>query len=123
MNLYYKISENDNYNTVKDVLISYFKISHRLLIKLKNVQAIFLNNSYVSVNTKVTIGDVIEVSCDYDEDNSNIVPLNMKLDMAQEMVNTLKHILKRRTNEEYYNFQLSNMGNKDRDKDRLEGAF
>jgi hypothetical protein len=43
--------------------------------------------------------------------------------MAQEMVNTLKHILKRRTNEEYYNFQMSNMGNKDRDKDRLEGAF
>lgn len=49
--------------------------------------------------------------------------LSMKLDMAQEMVSTLKHILKRRTNEEYYNFQLSNMGNKDRDKDRLEGAF
>ena len=49
--------------------------------------------------------------------------LSMKLDMAQEMVSTLKHILKRRTNEEYYNFQLSNMGNRDSNKDRLEGAF
>ena len=49
--------------------------------------------------------------------------LSMKLDMAQEMVSTLKHILKRTTNEEYYNFQLSNMGNRDTNKDRLEGAF
>lgn len=84
MNLYYKISENDNYNTVKDILISYFKISHRLLIKLKNVQAIFLNSSLVSVNSKVNVGDVIEVSFDYEEDNSNIVPLNMKLDIIYE---------------------------------------
>lgn len=49
--------------------------------------------------------------------------LKMKVEMAQEMVSTLKNILKRRMNEEYYNFQLSNNFNKDRDKDRLEGAF
>jgi len=84
MNLYYKISENDNYKTVKDVLISYFKISHRLLIKLKNLKCIFSNNSPVNINQKINIGDIIEVNFNYDEDNSNIIPLKMELDIIYE---------------------------------------
>lgn len=35
--------------------------------------------------------------------------LRIKYDAAQEMVTTLKNILKRRVNEEYINYQLSNM--------------
>ena len=35
--------------------------------------------------------------------------LQMKIDFASEMVSTLKHILKRRVQEEYMNFTLSNM--------------
>ena len=37
--------------------------------------------------------------------------LQMKIDFASEMVSTLKHILKRRVQEEYMNFTLSNMKN------------
>lgn len=35
--------------------------------------------------------------------------LKMKVDMAMEMVSTLKHILKRRAQEEYMNFSVSSM--------------
>lgn len=35
--------------------------------------------------------------------------LKMKVDMAMEMISTLKHILKRRTQEEYANFSVSNL--------------
>lgn len=84
MNLYYKISEIDNYKTLKDVLISYFNISHRLLVKIKNLNCIFLNNSLASVNQNVSTGDIVEIKFNYDEDNSNIVPSKMELDIIYE---------------------------------------
>ena len=82
MELYYKV--DTNYKTVKDVLSAYFHISHRLLIKLKNTNNIFLNNSPTSVNSTVTIGDCVCVKLDYAEDNSNLIPIKMNLDILYE---------------------------------------
>lgn len=84
MNLYYKISKNDNYKTVKDVLTSHFNISHRLLIKIKKLDCIFLNNSLTTVNQPVCSNDIIEVCFNYEEDNSNIVPSKMDLNIIYE---------------------------------------
>lgn len=81
MKLYYK---NDKYKTVKEVLITHLHISHRLLVKLKNTKNIFLNNFPTSVSEKVNIGDIICVNLDYIEDNSNIVPTKINLDIIYE---------------------------------------
>ena len=84
MNLYYNISEKDNYKTVKDVLTSHFNISHRLLIKIKKLDCIFLNNSLTTVNKPVYNNDIVEVCFNYEEDNSNILPLKMDLNIIYE---------------------------------------
>lgn len=83
MQLIYKI-ENKKYKTVKDILISKFHISHRLLIKLKNSNNIFLNSFPCTVSKEIYIGDIICVNLNYSEDNSNIVPIKMDLDILYE---------------------------------------
>ena len=83
MNLSYIVIDN-KYNTVKNVLLSHFYISNRLLTKLKSENAIFLNSIPVFVNVKLNIGDTINVSLDYKEDNSNIVPTKMDLNIIYE---------------------------------------
>lgn len=84
MELFYKISEYDNYINVKQILKEYFNISDRLLLKLKNKQCIFLNNDRTYVNHIVQPNDVISFKLDYEEDNSNIVPTKMNLDILYE---------------------------------------
>ena len=83
MILTYIVKEN-HYNTVKEVLISYFKVSHRLLTKLKNKNAIFLNNIPCFVNEKIHNGDIINVNLNYNEENENIIPTKFKLDILKE---------------------------------------
>lgn len=84
MKLEYIVKANDNYKIVKDVLISNFKVSHRLLITLKKENSIFLNNSPTFIYKIIKPGDKISISFDYEEDNSNIVPKKMNLDIIYE---------------------------------------
>lgn len=84
MKLEYIVSNNDNNKNVKDVLLSYFQISHRLLITLKKENAIFLNSSPTFVYHKVNIGDKVSVSFSYEEDNSNIIPKKLPLNIIYE---------------------------------------
>lgn len=84
MNLEYFVTNNYNGKTIKDVLLSCLNISHRLLITLKRENAIFLNSLPAFVYQTVCAGDVICVSLDYDEDNSNIVSKQMPLDIVYE---------------------------------------
>ncbi len=64
MRLEYVILKN-NYLTVKQVLKEYFKISDRLLLKLKQNQKIFLNNKKVFVNQKVNLNDTVLIDLDF----------------------------------------------------------
>lgn len=84
MELNYTISEADNYINVKQVLKELFGISDRLLLKLKNHQLIFLNECEVYVNHPVSVNDNIKVKIDFEEDNSNVVPYKMDLDIIYE---------------------------------------
>jgi len=84
MELSYIATDKDNDKTIKDILISYFKISHRLLITLKKNNCIYLNNSSSFIYQKVKQGDLITVSFNYEEDNSNIVPKEIPLDIIYE---------------------------------------
>ena len=73
MQLDYIVTKNDKNKTVKDILLSKLHISHRLLTKLKKENCIFLNNSPIFVDKKVTLNDTVTANFDYEEDNSNIV--------------------------------------------------
>lgn len=83
MKLIYEVRDN-KYKNVKDVILNYFYISHRLLTKLKSLNCIFLNSNTTFVNTKINIGDIVSISFDYEEDNSNIIAKNMNLDILFE---------------------------------------
>lgn len=84
MKLSYTIQPNDHYENVKDVLKGYFGVSDRLLLKLKNNKKIYKNNKIVAVYEEVSPGDSIYFLLDFIEDNSNIVPTYMDLDILYE---------------------------------------
>ena len=84
MVLEYKIEENDNYVNLKDLLKNYFQVSDRLLIKLKHEQKIFVNDTKAYVDMPLNLGDIISIYIDFIEDNSNIVPTYMPLDIVYE---------------------------------------
>lgn len=83
MTLTYRVSNNNLIN-LKELLKSHFQISDRLLAKLKNAQKIFINGEKVSVRASLKTGDLVEVNLDFLENNSNIVPTKMKLDILFE---------------------------------------
>ena len=78
------IVKDDTYLTVKEVIKAYFNISDRLLLKLKKTDNILLNNNPTFVDKKITFGDEVKVIIDFDEDNSNVVPTKMNLDILFE---------------------------------------
>ena len=79
MNLKYTIKENEHFDNLKEVLKIKFEISDKLLIKLKKKNLIFLNNSIANIKSPVNSNDIVEISFDYDEDNTNVVPTKMDL--------------------------------------------
>ena len=84
MNLSYKISDNDNFVNVLQVLKEHFLLSDRLITKLKKYKKIYLNSKETYTKQKVISGDVVSFILDFDEDNSNIVPSNIPLDIIYE---------------------------------------
>ena len=84
MKLEYIVTNNDSNKEIKDILLSHFKVSHRLLVTLKKENSIFLNDEPSFVYKKVINGDKVTISFDYKEDNSNIVSKEMPLDIVFE---------------------------------------
>ena len=86
MNLIYTVQKSEVNFNIKDLLVKVFSISNRLYLKLlrnnciKLNDSIYLKGNFVSLNEN----DVIEIDFDYDEDNSNIVPRQMSLDIVFE---------------------------------------
>ena len=83
MNLLYIVKDN-KYVNIKHVLKEEFNMSDRLILKLKTNQKIKLNNEITYINHPVDVDDVISISIDFEEDNSNIVPVKMDLDILYE---------------------------------------
>lgn len=82
MELKYIVKDEVN---IRQVLKERFGISDNLLTKLKKSQKIFLNdcnNIYLDMN--VNSEDLIIVNLDFEEDNSNIIPTKMDLDILYE---------------------------------------
>lgn len=82
MNLKYIVEKEFN---IRQVLRGKFGVSARLLTKLKKNKQIFLNgNNNIFLDKQVKSGDIIEFSLDFDEDNSNIFPSEMDLNILYE---------------------------------------
>ena len=84
MELKYIVKENGKNKTVKQILKNEFKISNRLILKLKNNNKIFVNNKNEWIDYCVSSNDVITVNLDFIEDNSNIIPTKMSLNIIYE---------------------------------------
>lgn len=81
--LIYKNTDN-KYKNIKEIAKEYFKISDRLLIKLKKNNRIFLNNNSVYITSAININDVISFDINFDEESENIVSKNIDLDIIFE---------------------------------------
>ena len=85
MKLEYTVKQNDNYTNLKELLKAYFNISDRLLLKLKKSSCILVNSSSpLHISQDLKPGDYVQVVLDFEEDNSNIVPMQMNLDIIYE---------------------------------------
>jgi 23S rRNA pseudouridine1911/1915/1917 synthase len=78
------IVDKDNLNIKLRDVLSYFHISHRLLITLKNENAILVNGETTYIDKYLKLNDKININFDYEEDNSNIVPTKIDLDIVYE---------------------------------------
>ena len=78
------VNNENKYDTINDVLINEFQFSNRLMTKsIKNKQ-VFLNNTLCDTRNKIGNSDEITVDLSMQEDNSNIVPTEMNLNIIYE---------------------------------------
>lgn len=82
MVLEYKVTENNK--TINEIIRNEFNLSSRLFYKLIHNREIYLNSAPVDTRQIAKIGDIITIDLNYDEDNSNIVPLKMELNIIYE---------------------------------------
>lgn len=74
----------NKYSNIKEVLKAEFSMSDGLLLKLKRLDKIYLNGKNASVNQNISKNDLVECYLDYDEDNSNIIPTEMPINIVYE---------------------------------------
>ncbi len=70
--------------SINEILSTNLNVSSRLLYKLIKNKKIFLNESNVDTRYIAKAGDVILLDLNYEENNSNIVPSKMDLDIIYE---------------------------------------
>ena len=86
MNLKYIITKNDLDLSIKDILKNNFNISTRLYQKLLRHSSITINGIvyYEKTPIELHINDTIDINLNYEENNSNIVPTQMALNIVFE---------------------------------------
>lgn len=82
MEINYKIKNSTQ--TINSILQNKLHISSRLLYKLIKLNKIQLNHQPCDTRKAGTLGDTITINFDYEEDNSNIVPTEMDLNIIFE---------------------------------------
>lgn len=84
MELKYIIKENDKNKTINEILLTKLSLSTRLLTKLIKNKNIYINGNIIDTRNTVTSRDIILLDFNYKEDNSNVVPTKMNLDIIYE---------------------------------------
>lgn len=74
----------NNQFTINQILQNELQISSRLLYKLIRLKRIFLNGELCDTRKKVLKDDVISIDFKYKEDNSNIIPTRIDLNIIYE---------------------------------------
>ena len=82
MQLKYIVKNNEL--NINQILQNEINISSRLLYKLIKNKRILLNDNICDTRNHANAGDVLIVDFDYEEDNSNILPTKMNLDIVYE---------------------------------------
>lgn len=82
MEINYEIKNNTQ--TINSILQNELKVSSRLLYKLIKLNKIGLNHKPCDTRKTGNLEDTITVNFDYEEDNSNIVPTKMDLNIIFE---------------------------------------
>lgn len=82
MKLFYKVNKENQ--TINYILKNELDISAKLFTKLLQKKCIFCNGKICDTRNAVNIGDVIEIDFNYEEDNSNIIPKKMNLNIKYE---------------------------------------
>ena len=83
MKLDYIVKDNRYFN-IQQILKEEFNMSSRLILKLKSYKRIILNDEVTYIDKEVRLNDVLELNLDFEEDNSNIVPKKINLDIIYE---------------------------------------
>ena len=86
MEIKYCITVNDKnkYENIHSLLKNELHISNRLLTKLIEEKCIKLNDSICDTRNSFEINDILIINFDYPEDNANVVPTKMDLDIIYE---------------------------------------
>lgn len=84
MELKYVVEDLSTYQNINQILTNHFKISTRLLNKLIKNHLIYKNSAIADTRESISIGDIITINLNYNEDNSNIIPTKMTLDIIYE---------------------------------------
>ena len=76
----------NNEKNVRDILINYFQFSNRFCLYLKVNNKIYLNDNNMNIylDKTVKVGDKISIDLNDEEENSNIVPKDIPLDILYE---------------------------------------
>ncbi len=84
MKLEYQTQKKDENKTVNQIITQQFNLSTRLLTKLIRMKKIKVNNKIVNTKNTITAYNTITIDLNTEEDNSNIIPTQMKLDILYE---------------------------------------
>lgn len=84
MELKYIIKNEDSNLTINQILQSKLHISNRLRQQLIKEHLIFCNDNLCDTRNIANLSDVIKINFDNEEDNSNIVPTKIDLDILFE---------------------------------------
>lgn len=83
MYLEYKVIDN-KYTNINQILKQEFKLSAKLMHKVISNKFVLLNNIPIDTRTIPNNGDIIKVDLNYKEENDNIVPTKMELNILYE---------------------------------------
>ena len=86
MELLYYINDTDKnkYENIHSLLKNELHISNRLLTKLIERNDILLNGSICDTRNSFKVNDILVVNFDYPENNSNVIPTKMNLEIIYE---------------------------------------
>lgn len=84
MKLEYKVDEKIKYTNIRQVLVNEFKLSDRLILRLKRANQIYLNNTPTHIHHELCVNDIISVNMAFEEQCENVVSTKMDLDILYE---------------------------------------